>query len=528
MSRSRKKSLVLSFLVVVLAAVAFRFELFATGGNMYEQIQRLVEVLQAVNKLYVEDVDAEKLVDGAITGLLEELDPHSIYISRDRIQEVNEQFDGEFEGIGIEFIIHEKYPVVVSPIADSPSERVGLHSGDRIVRIEGESTYGITDGGVREKLLGTRGSSVIIQIERPGIDEPFDVSIMRDTIPIYSVTASFLLDDSTGYIRVGRFARTTNAEFDEALTSLKAAGMNRLILDLRGNSGGYLDQAVEMVDKFLDGRRRIVYTRGRVRSSSEDYYSTSNAPLSRLPLVVLINHGSASASEIVAGAIQDWDRGLIVGETSFGKGLVQHQIALKDGSAIRVTIARYYTPSGRLIQRSYESGMQDYIADGYDDFDPNAVGVDSTARPTFATKAGRAVYGGGGITPDVLIKPEQLSAATIKLIQSQTFFGFGASYAARHQSLAKDPPAFIRDFTVTPDMIREFSSLVRAQGGVVPLSDDAADVQFIRRRIKSEIARHLWNSREFHHVEMLADPQVQEAIRHFGEAVKIAKLGPVE
>lgn len=524
MTTFKKNILGLTLFSLVLAALAFRFDLFATAGNLYQQVQRVIEVLQTVDKLYVEEVDAEKLVDGAIHGLLKELDPHSIFISKDRIQEITEQFDGEFEGIGIEFIVHDKYPVIVSPIADSPSERVGLRSGDRIVEIEGEAIYGLTEDGVREKLLGPKGTRVTIQILRPGIEAPFDVTIVRDKIPIHSVTAAFLLDTQTGYIRVGRFARTTNDEFEAALRQLQQKGMKRLVLDLRGNSGGYLDQAVEMVDYFLPGEKRIVYTRGRIRSSNEDYYSSGEPAFPRLPLIVLINHGSASASEIVAGALQDWDRGLIVGETSFGKGLVQHQVALKDGSAIRVTIARYYTPSGRLIQRSYKGGLETYIADGYDDYDPNVDADDRAGKPIYTTHAGRKVFGGGGISPDIIIKSPMLAVSTIKLIQEQAFFDYGSDYASRHPKLGRDFERFRKTFFVDSEIIEEFLALVQQRGLDVSKAELDGDLAFVKRRLKSEIARHLWSSRQYRQVEAAADVQVKQALQHFSEAAKIAHL----
>ncbi|MFQ6113180.1 MAG: S41 family peptidase, partial [bacterium] len=446
MRKFTRSVLGISMIAFLLLVLAIKFNLSATTGNIYDQIQRFMEVIQAVKKLYVEEVDSQTLVDGAITGMLEQLDPHSVYIPADRMKEVSEQFEGEFEGIGIEFIVHNKIPTIVAPIADSPSERLGLRPGDRIIKIEGASTYGITEQGVRDKLLGPKGTKVTITVQRPGLEQPFDVTITRDRIPIYSVTTYFMIDEKTGYIRVGRFAKTTNAEFEKSLRELESMGMKRLILDLRGNSGGFLEQAVEMADAFIDGGKRIVYTRGRISSANEDYYSTTEATHAKYPLIVLINHGSASASEIVAGAIQDWDRGLIVGVTSFGKGLVQHQIILKDGSAIRVTIARYYTPSGRLIQRSYENGLPDYIAEGYDEMDPNAIRDSTQNKPVFTTSTGRKVYGGGGITPDIAVKSERLTMTTVRLIRNQLFFEYGSLYATKHRRLNRDFVAFRDNF----------------------------------------------------------------------------------
>lgn len=524
MKAYRRSMVIVSSAALLVFILAWRFDVRATSENIYEQIQRFMEVMQTVKKLYVEDVEASKLVDGAIHGMLEGLDPHSVYISKENLQEINEQFEGEFEGIGVEFIINNKYPTIVSPIVDSPSEKLGLRPGDRIVKIEGVSTYGFTENQVREKLLGRKGTKVTIEILRPGFDEPFAVTITRDRIPVYSITASFMIDEITGLIKVGRFSRTTNDEFKKALLDLRSKGMRRLILDLRGNGGGYLDQAVEMADQFLGDGKRIVYTRGRILNSSEDYFATAEGEFERLPLVVLIDHGSASAAEIVAGAIQDWDRGLVAGVTSFGKGLVQQQVPLKDGSALRVTIARYYTPSGRLIQRPYDQGLHDYITQGLDDLDYNAE-LDSTLdRPVFMTSGGRKVFGGGGISPDVTVKPETITVTTVRLIQNQLFFEFGSAYASKHPNLKDNFITFREHFTVDDKMMAELVKLARSKGVQVADEHILKDEAFIKRRIKSQIARNLWGSREYHQIEAFGDNQVLEAKKLFEQAAKIAGL----
>ncbi|HEX9654261.1 MAG TPA: S41 family peptidase [bacterium] len=524
MKANRRSLVILSSTALLLVILAWKLDVRATGENVYEQIQRFMEVMQTVSKLYVEDVDAGKMVDGAIRGMLEELDPHSVYIPKESLQEINEQFEGEFEGIGIEFIINNKLPTVVSPIVDSPSERLGLRPGDRITKIEGVSTYGFAEDQVRQKLLGPKGTKVTIEILRPGFDEPFSVTITRDKIPVYSVSAAFMIDRGTGLIKVGRFARTTNEEFVKALTDLKAQGLKRLLLDLRGNTGGYLDQAVEMADHFLGDGKRIVYTRGRIPNSSEDYFATADGSYEQTPLVVLIDHGSASAAEIVAGAVQDWDRGLIVGVTSFGKGLVQQQIPLKDGSALRVTIARYYTPSGRLIQRPYEHGLADYVSAGLDDIDPNAVSDSSFEKPMFMTSGGRKVYGGGGISPDVNVKPEAITLTSLKLIQQQLLFEYGSSYSTLHRELARDFGTFRDRFQVGEEMVNELTKLARSRGIEVVAEHITQDVEFIKRRIKSQIARNIWGTREYYQIEALGDRQVTESRKLFDRAAKIAGL----
>jgi len=524
MKKLRKSSVALIVVVLFLFAVAMRLDLLALGSNNLVQIQRFMEVVRVINELYFEEVDSKELVDSAINGMLEKLDPHTVYLPKEQVQEVREQFAGEFEGIGIEFIVLDKIPTVVSPIAGSPSEQLGLRPGDQIVQIEGVSTYGFTEDQVREKLLGKKGTRVDVQIKRPTLDESFDLTITRDKIPIYSISTAFMIEPKTGYIRVGRFAKTTNDEFEKALEELDSQGMRGLILDLRGNSGGYLEQAVEMADKFLESGKRIVYTRGRISSSNEDYYSTSESEYSKLPLIVLLNHGSASASEIVAGAIQDWDRGLIVGETSFGKGLVQNQISLKEGAAIRVTIARYYSPSGRLIQRSYENGFLDYVREGYDDLDPNSHIDSTTSKPVFTTSSGRKVFGGGGITPDIKIKSKQLTMSTVKLIQSQTLFQFSSDYATKDANLSDSFESFKREFRIDQSMINKLLEQARQAEVDINEAEIKEDIDFIKRRIKSQIARHLWSTKEYYQMEVLQDEQVSQALQKFSEAAKIAKL----
>jgi len=326
---------------------------------------------------------------------------------------------------------------------------------------------------------------------------------------------------------VGRFARTTAEEFERALRQLEARGMQALLLDLRGNTGGYLDQAVKMADKFIDDNQVIVRTRGRIPEANDEFRSTHAATHPKYPLIVLINKGSASASEIVAGAIQDLDRGLIVGETSFGKGLVQTQLNLKDGSALRITTARYYTPSGRLIQRSYENGLYEYYTSGYEEA-INNLEKKAKKRPVFRTNSGRKVYGGGGITPDIEIKSRRPSKLTSEIIFKRLFFEFASKYATQHPELKRDFSFFLNNFQVDQKMLASFKILVSSRDITVKEKDFQKDLDYIKLLIKSEIAQFLWDREHYYQVLISGDEQVLGALKQFDRAARIAGIIPVK
>ncbi|RMI08709.1 MAG: S41 family peptidase, partial [Calditrichaeota bacterium] len=349
--RQRKTSVIIvSLTLLLLAAIIMAHNSLAVlQNNREEQLKKLLKVARLADLYYVEEVNWEEAVEGAITGMLEKLDPHSVYIPPEKVKENKESFAGKYEGIGIQFDIINGYLTVIAPIPGSPSDQLGIRSGDRIIKINGESAIGLTSDEVISRLKGPRGTAVRVTIQRPGVSEPLEFTIVRDVIPISTITAHFMVDDSTGYLAINRFAAITAREVEEKLAELEAQGMKRLLLDLRGNSGGYLHEAVKVAGKFIPGHKLIVYTRGRDGRIDEEYYADQfpRKVVRSYPLIVLIDRGSASASEIVAGAIQDHDRGLIVGENSFGKGLVQKEFSLQDGSAVRITTARYYTPSGR-------------------------------------------------------------------------------------------------------------------------------------------------------------------------------------
>ena len=410
-----------------------------SDDSLRDGVRKLNDVLSYTQRYYIEEVDTPKLVESAIKGITDQLDPHSFYISAKDFTAVEESFRGDFEGIGIEYQVVNDTLTVVSPITGGPSEALGILPGDRIVKIEGVECIGITNDEVREKLRGKAGTKVSVTIRRSGVTDLIDYEITRDKIPIYSVDASIMLKNNTGYISVSRFSETTIDELNEALKKLKEQGMTQLILDLRGNPGGYLTQAVDMADVFLAGKKKIVYTEGRIKDTDEEYFASKSSPFESTPLIVMINHGSASASEIVSGAIQDWDRGLIIGETSFGKGLVQRQFTLPDNSALRLTISKYFTPSGRSIQRDYSN--KEKYEEFYANMDDSSVtegnnlehsAEQDSSKPIYHTNSGRIVYGGGGITPDYIVKNEKITNYTSDLLRQNVFYQFILNYLERY------------------------------------------------------------------------------------------------
>ncbi|MBU0508978.1 S41 family peptidase [bacterium] len=503
--------------------------LWAEGEPVNMQLAKLNFILRAARDNYVEEPDASKMLEGAIRGMLSELDPHSVYIPREDQARISEQFRGEFEGIGISFSIQNKWLTVVSPIPGTPADRLGIRAGDRIVKINGVSAFDISNDEVFDKLRGPKGTTVDVTISRPGVDDPLDFTIVRDAIPIYSVGASFLMPDKeTGYVRINQFTATTDGEVEHALDSLMAQGMKRLVLDLRSNPGGYLDQAWKVADLFLphDGTM-IVYTKGRVARSNQEFHSTGRGAKHKFPLIVMINHGSASASEIVSGAVQDHDRGLVVGEVSFGKGLVQTPYPLPDGSVVRLTTARYYTPSGRLIQRPYDKGIGEYLMGAQDDGSEEEIEgapADTTPREVFHTTGGRIVYGGGGITPDSTIRSLRGTATTARLLSRRLYFDYATRYTAKHPELGRDFDKFYVEFQTTDGMVAELKALAVENKAEINEEEWQKDLDFARANIKAEIAGILFNDRDLYHLVRIAtDPQVTTALTLFGEAAQLAE-----
>ncbi|MCK4812671.1 MAG: S41 family peptidase [Candidatus Marinimicrobia bacterium] len=523
--KRNKKVIILTMVVFALAlSIAQISKLRAGAKDIYEKLQVLTDIIGIVNENYVEDVDWETTMEGAYRGLLEELDPHSTYIPAKRFETVQEEFEGEFQGIGIEYDIIDGYVTVISPIIGTPADQVGLQSGDKFLKIDNESAYKISRNETKKRLRGKKGTKVVVNILRAGVKDPFDVTIIRDDIPLYSVSGYFMINDETGYILLNRFAEKTHKEFINAMESLKQEGMQSVILDLRHNSGGYMQQSIKILDEFVEDGDTLVYTEGRIRSAKETHIATKGGRYEDIPVVVLINRGSASASEIVSGALQDLDRGLIVGETSFGKGLVQRQWAMRDGSAVRVTIARYFTPSGRLIQRSYDNGTSKYYEELY--MLPDSVFNDSldahlNTRPKFSTQNGRTVYGGGGITPDIIVKRNyDLSKSTITIYSENVrmFFKYAQQYSKQHPEYHTDPDAFIYQTHFDDNFILSLYDFISEEVDNIKLDELLRDKDYLEMQIKSEITKIWWDNNAYYEARLLYDNQFDKALESIKEA----------
>ena len=506
----------LFFIFILILVFAFSNK---STNNYIKKLKTLTQVIRLVNENYVEEVDMNDALDGAIIGLLDKLDPHSSYLNADLLDQMQENFSGEFEGIGIEFSIIDGYITIISPIPETPSDRAGLISGDKIIKIERESAYKISQEDVFNKLRGPKNSKVQVTIRRNDVED-FEVVLVRDKIPIHSVLASFMIDNNTGYIKLNRFSHTSYDEIVDALNILEDEGMNQLMLDLRNNPGGLMNQAVEIVDLFINSRDTILFTKGRIGGSSTYKKATRNFRDKKYPIVTLINRGSASASEIVSGAFQDLDRGIVVGETSFGKGSVQNLLTLNDGSAIKLTVAKYYTPSGRSIQRAHDTGLDEYYLDLAKE-DREEIDSLSIARPSFTTKSGRIVYGGGGITPDIYVDIDiQLSDGVSEFITSpdRLLFNFSNEIKNNLNQEFKSVDQFIEDYSLSIGDKEKLIIILKDLDEDFIDEDIDKDWEFVSNRIKSQIANAIWGKSAMYKVNLYSDQIAIEAMKQFDTA----------
>lgn len=488
--------------------------------DLRAQLDLFGVVLYEIQTEYVEDVGNQELMRGAIQGMLETLDPHSVYLPRERYTRFTEQFRDNYSGIGIQFEVRRGELIVISPLEGTPAFRMGMRAGDRIVKVDGKALpANLTNEDVFRLLRGPEGTKVLVEVRRGNQEGLLPFDLVRARIPQESVRYAHMIRPGVGYVRIVRFASATGLELDRALTELKAKGMKQLLVDLRFNSGGLLNQAVEAANLVVPAGQRVVYTRGRLRSASSDYYADDKVPkFTEMPLVVLLDHGSASASEIFAGAVQDLDRGLVAGTTSFGKGLVQNQIRLSDNSALLLTVAKYYTPSGRLIQRDY-SDRESYQADAWkEDAAPESV---LATRPKFTTAGGRTVYGGGGITPDVVIPSARVSARQAEIEQAGALFETATRLSAPLRGRYARFEDFLRSYEVDDSALATLRGELERDSVRIGDEDWAAEREYVSRRLKAEIAGALFGLEARYRVDITGDRQLQQALDLFPEASKL-------
>ncbi len=540
MITNKNSSFQIKLPIIIFSTLAAGILIGATMANptsskdtVLEGITRIKEILLQVDQNYVEEVDTDKLVDSAIKGIIKELDPHTSYIPAKDLEMVSADLKGNFEGIGIEFNIFNDTLYVVAPLSGGPSETAGLQSGDKIIAVDGKNIAGIglTNRQVHENLRGEKGSEVELKIMRSGLKEPVEYKIIRDKIPQYSVDVSYMVDDEIGYIKVSRFSATTYNEFMEAMNKLKEEGMQKLILDLQDNPGGYMDKAINMADEFLKDNAMIVYTKGKEKRYNSEARAIKEGSFENGSLIVLINEGSASASEIVSGAIQDNDRGLIVGRRSFGKGLVQMPVSLKDGSELRLTISRYYTPSGRSIQKPFGENPDEYrqeMNERYEHgeyFVADSIHFEDSLK--YTTSNGRIVYGGGGIMPDYFVPLDTAETSTYlnKLFLSNTLRQYTFSYYEKNKKMLENMgmEGFINNFRVTDKMLKELTTMAMTNNVELDEQGLNKSKELIKLYSKAYIARNIWNNEGFYPIFNEQNEVFKEALKLFDKAETLAK-----
>jgi carboxyl-terminal processing protease len=488
--------------------------IFAQETKVIKPEARISEALGYIDYLYVDDVDAEALANEAIVAMLEKLDPHSVYIPKEEVEDANQQINGSFVGIGVRFQIIKDTLMVINPIPGGPSEKLGIRAGDQIVAVDGENVagVGIKNSDVRTKLMGELDTRVKVTIKRKNEKEHIEYTITRDKIPVNSVASTYMIDKEIGYIKLTSFSRTTVDEVHSSIEQLKNQGMKDLILDLQGNGGGLLYASKVVADEFLDKNKLIVYSEGR-RQPRQEYLADQKGLFEKGRLIILIDEGSASASEILSGAIQDWDRGLVVGRRSFGKGLVQRPIDLADGAQIRLTIARYFTPSGRFIQKPYEDSdeyqkdrVNRYLRGEYMHKDSIKL-PDSLLHKTKIT--GREVYGGGGIMPDIFVPLDTTGLTDYfrSVARKGNMNGFAIEYVNNNREKLKEQFSDFESYkkgieAAYPEIEQQFLNYVARENEELEFNQEQFDESryLIKMRIEGFIAQNLWDNDHFYEI----------------------------
>ena len=520
-------------ILIAIAAIVLTMNAQAQRGNR-EQNFKMNRVLDLIDNLYVDTANMQKLVETGIVAMLKELDPHSVYITQDDVKAMNEPLEGNFEGIGIQFSILNDTLMIVAVIPGGPSERVGLMAGDRIIYVDTANIAGVglTNQMVQKKLRGKKGTVVGVRVLRHGSKDLIDFKITRDKIPIYSVDAAYMVDTKAGigYIKINKFAATTTSEFNTAVGKLRKQGLKHLIVDLTDNGGGYLNTGFDLASQFLQSGKMVVFTQGTKMPRQNYYTESGHSEKDFGKVVVMVNENSASASEIVSGALQDWDRAVLVGRRTFGKGLVQNQFPLPDGSMMRLTVARYYTPTGRCIQRSYKDGVDEYNKEFDKRYnDGELYSADSIHLPTgekyFTKVNNRVVYGGGGIMPDVFVSIDTTytSKYYVKMVRHGIFNRFVLNYIDNNRAelekkykptkTDKDFKLFDEKFTVTDEFLKQLTDFAEKEKLPFDEKDFERSKEHMRVNLKAAIARDLYDSGEYYQIINRIDPIFKEAVK---------------
>jgi carboxyl-terminal processing protease len=500
----------------------------STQERIPERYRAFTTAVRLVETSYVEKTESDRVVYSAIAGMLQTLDPHSSFLDPRTYGQMRERQQGRYYGLGITIQVIDGDITAVSLFEGSPAYKKGVRRGDVIAKIDGEDAKGWTSEQAARRLRGPKGTTVKVSLRRRGYDQLIELDVPRDEINIPTISVAAMIDATTGYVRLQDFAEQTGSDLSAALKALTAKGMRRLLLDLRGNPGGPLDQAIRVSNEFLQQGQMIVYTRGRVPNSDQDYRATERGGYTELPLVVLANRNSASASEIVSGALQDHDRAVIVGETTFGKALVQSVYRISEGAALALTTARYYTPSGRLIQRPWDGTFDEYLTYTIRD---QSTPREHPASELKYTDSGRKVYGGGGIEPDHRLEgpvegfnPGRFART---LYARQAFASFAQKFSAvgdtRIAVAARDRKLVAKDFTVDAPMVDDFRQHLKAEGLAIDEAAFAQDLAFITSMIRYEIDLNLWTVEDARRRLVATDPQAQLALGLFGEAERLSK-----
>lgn len=519
---------------LLIACLAALGSLQAQRNNLPLRKLQLAEF--AINRLYVDTVDENRLVEHAITGMLEQLDPHSTYTNPEETRALNQPLEGNFDGIGIQFQMIEDTLLVIQPVSGSPSEKVGILAGDRITHVNDTAIAGVkmSTDDIMHRLRGPKGTEVQLTIVRRGVGGTLPFTVKRDKIPIYSLDAAYMIQPHIGYIRINRFGATTPDEFSQALKRLQKQGMRDLILDLQGNGGGYLNASIDLANEFLEQKDLIVYTQGRAEQQS-NFLAKGSGQFKKGRLVVLVDEYSASASEIVTGAIQDHDRGVVVGRRTFGKGLVQRPVPLPDGSMIRLTVARYYTPAGRCIQKPYnahEGGdmLEQYHRDLLERYNHGELmHADSIHFPDSlkhqTLRLHRTVYGGGGIMPDIFVPIDtaQYTDYHRNLVARGVVIRSTTGYIEQHRQELKDQykdfADFNRRFQIDEAFLANMQTLAAKEKVTFNETQYNRSLPLIKTQLKALIARDLWDMNEYFQVMNATDHTVQQALKVLNEGV---------